>query len=488
MNINYPTLGAGAAALTGATLTPHNHLWNPEYNNFSPKFGFAYAPDHFHGKTVIRGGFARAYNRLDNVLFDPALEDGPRRLQLRHLLRNRLPQVTSDPGPDPSSTVKSSTRSAAAPPTTASPPTPPSRLPSAQTACPQTASASRPTALCPTCLPPTATFTPLRFRQISAMIFVTSVGYQGSTGRHYSRPRQPSLCATGCNHFGQQLLANGLYIAQNDSNQYYNGLNIRVTKNYKSGLSFEGTYTYSKSEDQISSGDGADGSANQTNPQDNNTELGPSDFDVRHRITALGTYNLNYYHGSSFLMKTALNGWQANGIFTAHTGFPFTPVTYAINGIPLTPTSDTISPVRPYSYVGNNSATCSNDRFANGTAISGTFGLAVPAGDTYRPGIGRNSFRGPCYQDIDLGIAKEIPLTRLSEKAIFRFQAQAFNLVNKLNFSPFTFSSQSTRIDGSADASGTVTPVSTSGTALPFGRPQSASAGRVLEFNARISF
>ena len=77
----------------------------------------------------------------------------------------------------------------------------------------------------------------------------------------------------------------------------------------------------------------------------------------------------------------------------------------------------------------------------------------------------------------------------IGERGLFRFQAQAFNLVNKLNFSPYTFNSQSTRIDGSTIAgTGTVTPTNANGSANPFGRPQFADAGRVIEFNARIEF
>ena len=75
--INYPTLGPDPEELTAAVLTPHNHLWNSQWNNYSPKVGFAYTPPEFKGSTVVRGGFAMAYNRLPVALFANAAEDGP---------------------------------------------------------------------------------------------------------------------------------------------------------------------------------------------------------------------------------------------------------------------------------------------------------------------------------------------------------------------------------------------------------------------------
>ncbi len=484
--INYPSLGSTpATALLGATLTPHNHLWDSQFRNYSPKVGFAYVPSAFNGKTVVRGGFAMAYNRLDDALFDPALEDGPGVFSYG-ICCGTAPQDFGSPfvGGEIQYGLGSSTAY------NSYPSNPALKTTIMGNGLPANNISIEAYGALPRLPQPYSYLYSLETQGELGHQFVASVGYQGSTGRHYSRLVNQNFVQQGGNgSLGFNPFGNGLYLAQNDSNTYYNGLNVHVTKHYHAGLSIEGTYTWSKAMDQVSSGDGADGNANQTNPQNNATELGPSDFDVRHRVVVLGTYNLNAYHGSSFLMKTALNGWQVNGIFTAHTGFPFTPTTYGVNGIPLTPTSGTISPVRPYSYMGSNHATCSNDAFRNGTAISGVFGVGpLPLGQTYAPGIGRNSFRGPCYQDLDLGVAKEIPLKIIGDRGLFRFQAQAFNINNKLNFSPFTFNTGATQLGGTP-MNGLLT-VNGAGSNVnqTFGRPTSASAGRVVEFNARVQF
>src|SRR6201999_4668886 len=76
-DINYPVFGPSGTELAGAALVPHHHLWNSQYDNWSPRFGFAYTPPFDNGKMVVRGGLGMAYNRLPAALFNNAAEDGP---------------------------------------------------------------------------------------------------------------------------------------------------------------------------------------------------------------------------------------------------------------------------------------------------------------------------------------------------------------------------------------------------------------------------
>ena len=489
--LNYPVLGTTPGReLVDATLQPRNHLWNQTYKNFSPKVGFAFAPDRFHGKSVLRGGFAMAYNRLDDVLFDPALEDGPGVFSYG-ICCGTAPQDFGSPFVGGqiiyqrgSSTAYNSF----------------SANPALKTAIganglPSNGIGIEAYGALPNLPTPYSYLYSLEVQHELPKQAVISVGYQGSTGRHYSRLVNqifvsPQSVTTGGVTSNNPFSNGGLYLAHNDSNQYYNALNIHASKHYGRSLSLEGTYTYAKSQDQVSSGDGADGNANQTDPARNYDELGPSDFDVKHRLVALVTYSMNYYHGDSFALKTALNGWQLNGIFTGHTGFPYTPTTFRIHGIPTSATAAVIGPVRPTSFVGTTNFSCNNDNYRNGKTVTGVFGVTPdPQNLGSLPGIGRNSFRGPCYQDIDMGLAKEIKLPMLGEHALLRFQAQAFNLFNKLNFSPYTFGSSGPGfLDNSVDGTGKYTPTTTGGAATQFSRPGSASAGRVIELNARVNF
>jgi hypothetical protein len=118
----------------------------------------------------------------------------------------------------------------------------------------------------------------------------------------------------------------------------------------------------------------------------------------------------------------------------------------------------------------------------------------------YRPGIGRNSFRGPCYQQLDAGVGKEFRTDWLREGTRFRIQVQAFNVFNKLNFSPYTFNTSSTQIDSGANVTQLPTPsaanlgsvYAVNATVVPgqgtFQKPISGTAGRVLELTAHFQF
>src|SRR5262249_60198342 len=56
--------------LRAAQVRPVDRLYEPDRNNFAPRFGFAYSPRwnigglFKEGQSVIRGGFGGAYNRI----------------------------------------------------------------------------------------------------------------------------------------------------------------------------------------------------------------------------------------------------------------------------------------------------------------------------------------------------------------------------------------------------------------------------------------
>ena len=88
------------------------------------------------------------------------------------------------------------------------------------------------------------------------------------------------------------------------------------------------------------------------------------------------------------------------------------------------------------------------------------------------PGVGRNSFRGPNYRDVDLSIAKRFGLSGLlNEGAYFEIKANFFNVFNLLNLQPFGFNTSSTNV-----------------TDPNFGRSQGGLSGRVVEIQGRFSF
>jgi hypothetical protein len=272
------------------------------------------------------------------------------------------------------------------------------------------------------------------------------------------------------------------YFAQTDSVQEYNSLNLQLRRPMRHNISYSVVYTYSKSLDQVSNGDFADGAANQTNPADNRSEYGPSDYDVKHRVIATGLYTTPKVHTRSAIVNTLTSGFQVNGTYTYHTGFPWTPVTSALS---TTPVNGAVAQnvVRPTAYYGGAGDSCSNaaftsgsnfsNRFVNGVNVGGAnyFKQTLPQSGVYTPGIGRNSFRGPCYQDVDVSVAKEFGHDFGSRHTVLRIQANMFNAFNELQLQPISNASAGSSIANAY-----------------FGYSQGADSGRVIEILGRLQF
>jgi hypothetical protein len=472
--VNYPVLGPPGQELTAAYLTPRNHLWNSQWNNYSPKVGFAYTPPGMNNKVVLRGGFALAYNRLPAALFANAAEDGP------NYLNYGLCCATDASG---TSGVQYGLGSSQSPFSYAPNPflavgTNANGLPA------NGAQIEVYGGLADTKTPYSYLYSFEAQRELPEQ-WVLTVGYQGSLGRHYSR-------LVNQNFLYNQTVGtantpfSAAYFAQTDSVQSYNALNLHGHKSLTQGVTFDIVYTYSKSLDQVSNGDSANANGNQTDPAHNNTEYGPSDYDVRNRVVVSGLWDLPKAHSGNALVKAVANGWQINGLYTWHDGFPFTPVTYQLHGIPTLATAGTIGPVRPLGYYGGLKSGCDNALFRSGIApgnitsagaypaVSKYFNITPPAnGAGTNPGIGRNSFRGPCYVDMDMSFAKEQSLEAMGHNLQLRFQANFFNIFNQETLTPFS--------NGNANQAALIE-------SATFGQAQSANAGRVLEFLVRLQF
>jgi len=479
--LNLPVLGPPGMELSAATLVPHNHFFNPDRTGVTPKVGFAWSPDLFKGRTVIRGGVARAMNRINFSLFDPAVEDGPGFFNYG-LCCGTAPGDFATPFAG--NTIQYSLGTSNSP---ASYPANPALVTPIVNNLPvgvQVEVYGSPARV----KTPYAYLYSLEIQTQIRGNLVFTTGFQGSEAHHLTRlVNQNFLFSTVGSPF------TSAYFTQADSNSNYAALNLRLSKTMRHGYQFDINYTYSKSLDQVSNGAGADSLANQTNPAFNSTEWGPSDYDDRHRINISGLWTIPGTKGDNLIVKTLTNGWQINGIYTFHTGFPFTPVTYNINSNPYIQNAGTISPVRPYGYLGGFVSSCSNSNYITGNDVkNATFIITLPTDPLtgkpvpYRPGIGRNSFSGPCYTDTDLSLARQQKFMVHDHPITARFQANLFNAFNQLNLNPFNNGNAGgpAQIVGAVPDSGGAT----TRTDSQFGKPTGADAGRTIEFFARLSF
>ncbi len=482
MQVNLPVLGPAGSELSAATLSPHDNFFNPDYTGVTPKVGFAWVPAAGNGKVVIRGGVARAMNRLNFSTLDNAVEDGPGFFNFGLC-------CGSPSSPYAAGQIVYQTGSSNSPFSYAANPALKATI---VNGLPVTVSGGKTTPIgIEVYGAPARVKTPYAYLySLETQVqlpdtFTLTVGFQGSEAHHLPRlVNQNFLYAQPTNQ-----IFNAAYFLQTDSNSNYAAGNVHLAKTFHRGYQFDAIYTYAKSLDQVSNGSGANSLANQTNPADNRTEWGPSDYDVRHRFTFSGLWDIPGTRGEHHVLNVLTNGWQINGVYTFHTGFPFTPVTTNLSSNPFVTNAATISPTRPYAYLGGFQSSCTNGNYINGGDMAkARFVTTIPAGQTYRPGIGRNSFQGPCYTDTDMSFAREQKFHIHDHAMNLRFQANFFNLFNTLNLTPFTNGNAGgpAQIVGPDPVANPADAAARSASA--FGRPASADSGRQVEFFARFSF
>jgi hypothetical protein len=217
-----------------------------------------------------------------------------------------------------------------------------------------------------------------------------------------------------------------------DESSIYHALQVKANKRATSDLSFQASYTYSRSIDNGSSTQlGA--SAGSPEPQyayDLAAERGPSDFNMTHGFTTSAIYALPFGKGlrhniSNGALNAIAGGWQMNGLVASHSGTPFSVLaTSVVNsgpGGPLRPNA--AAGVDPYGQTckaqipGSNAVNWFNPcAFVNPVNSFGT--------------VGRNSLVGPGFFNIDYSVFKNF---NIRERARLQFRSEFFNILNHQN-------------------------------------------------------
>jgi hypothetical protein len=475
----------GSQGLRDARLQVVDTLTIPDRNNFMPRFGFAYSPNTgifgrlLRGnKAVIRGGFGVAFNRIPVAPLANVRGNPPFFARYSFCCGNAgTPfadgRIQYDIG------ASNSVTSYPINPATAPGLDPVTGLPNTNDAVEIYGA--------PTELPtPYVYIYSLETQYELGKEFTLTVGYQGSAGRKLIRlVNQRFLYDPG------PTPIRAAFFSTPDVNSNFNAALVSLSRRFSRGVQLQANYRWSKSIDQLSY-EGPGFVTNQTYPQDNSTERGPSDFDTRHYVTASGIYELPFFRGSKNLTGALLGGWKLTGIMTYRTSFPFTPV---VGGCVSTTGGVTLCPVRPQGYNGPSSMDTSNEALMTGSNFPGggapffTVFKEDPMRDRLAgPGIGRNSFRGPRFFGFDMSFVKEtrLPFLHLGEGANLELRANFFNIFNRLNLRHFDFGSDAVTIGQfSAGAPGTPGSLSTNNR---FGKATEGLAGRVVELQARFRF
>jgi hypothetical protein len=476
--------------LADGRATNPSQMWNPTWRNFGPRIGFAWSPTVTNNKMVVRGGFGIAYDRFDDVTFNNTRNNPP-------YVANYGVCCGTAPGEFGTPFLNGQIVFA----------TGASNSPTSYPAIPALATPINPANGLPEILPgqgapniysnpaympvPYVYLYSLQVQTTLPKNWVATIGYQGSASHDLTRIKNLAYFYPVTNPDVFQV-----FTPTPDTTANFNALNTQLEHRFHHGLTANFLYTYSKSIDEISA-EGPGFTTNQTYPISNATEYGPSDYDATHNLRVFGVGELPIARDQKTLLGKIVGGWELNGIYQFHSGFPWTPV--ASNLCPVLGATS-LCPIRPIAYNGGAGDNHDTNAFlpptssnfpaiAAANAVNPYFTLQTTGTTPDFPGIGRNTFRGPRYNDIDLGIAKQFGLPSMKffgENAGIELRMNLYNAFNKLNLAPFTFGSTSTVISSSqtTTASGAIVPL-----ANPlFGTATAGLAGRVMELQARFHF
>ncbi len=393
-----------------------SNFYNPDYNNFSPRISFAWAPQALNNRTVIRSGYGIYYGDgqlgdltapVDNLAGRIVLSSGNLSFPVpstfgndsfvptspRSLDRNRVTPYTQDWGFSVQQAITTNT--------------------------------------------------------------ILTVGYTGNKGTHqftrtYLNTADPVTHRIPYPQFGI------IDYKTTSSNSTFNALQVSLQRNLSKNFITNVNYMWSHSIN-----DGATGGGEADYPENvrcRACERASSDQDVPQYLSGSLIYRLPFGRGQKYLngsglVSAILGGWQYAGILSARAGVP---VNITLSRLPANiPDGNNSSPQRPnvVPSVPINPVNQNISDYLNINAFStpapGTFGNA-----------GRNLARGPSSWQLDSALVKQIPIY---ERLNLTFRAEAFNLFNhphygtpNANFSnPASFGQITTTLNSTGIGTGT---------------------------------
>ncbi len=497
-------LGQGANVFNGISIRTGGNLFNTSKANFGPQLGFAWSPRLFKDKLVVRGGFGIGYSALQEANALDGRNNPPYLSSVLNLQGSNIvygvnslpssPHSFTGYHPNPAAVENFS-------PTTNLPVPGQNYSPVNLVAYEQNWPTTR------------AYRYSLDLQYDLGRQWVATLGFQGTASRHLTR-----LFNAGLYDYAKLFAAgqsSGIFnpvvqtvtMYDNEGFGNYNALLANLSHHFAHSFQMDVQYRWSRGLDT--------GSNNYSPAQHNgscscdggdyqytlNNEYAPSDFDVTHTFKVFGVWSPTIFHGEKSYLEKIVGGWSLKGIMNLHTGFPWNPLDSGMGYNAIYTGSGQAygggGALRPGYYLGglnvgdfksehypnsalnifpeNNPATGAPCYVAgpNLNSFQGApdivDGTATPGPIPCPPAIGRNSFRGPGYFDIDATLGKSFGLPSnkvLGESAKLEFTANFYNLFNKVNLvTPDTNVQDST-----------------------FGMSLGSLGSRTIDFQLRLSF
>ncbi|HEY9126659.1 MAG TPA: carboxypeptidase regulatory-like domain-containing protein, partial [Acidobacteriaceae bacterium] len=233
-------------------------------------------------------------------------------------------------------------------------------------------------------------------------------------------------------------------------------LQLSVRQAFKHGLEYDFNYTLAKSLDEGSDPERTVGGSVIINSFAPHQWYAPSDFDVRHNITANYTAPLPFGRGQlinihSRVLDAILGGYQINGLVHYSSGFPFSAVGAGNWGLNFAYNSNMVAtgkiPTGGHHYDKVDQVETALNGITSADAHANLrFAYVGESGE-------RNNYRADGYFSVDDGLAKTFRTFREQQ---IRISVEAFNIIN------------TNRFNSSAYA-GAGSPLQTDGTSANFG-------------------
>ncbi len=236
-------------------------------------------------------------------------------------------------------------------------------------------------------------------------------------------------------------------LTDNHSHSTYNALQVQLRKvSAEHGIQFQAAYTYSHAIDNSSTvwnGYNAANSGTQpNNPLCYSCEKSDSGFDFTQRFVMNFQYAvpMDKWRFLDALPKRLTGGWQAMGIISAQSGFPFTVNSPYGTEEFGTDTYVGYQPTRPFLLQnptlnnGGGPTFFSPSVLANSSQYFGTPTVTLSSGNVVQtaPGnLGRNTFRTQPFSNFDFSLVKD---TAITETKKLEFRAEFFNIFNQHAF------------------------------------------------------
>jgi hypothetical protein len=276
-----------------------------------------------------------------------------------------------------------------------------------------------------------------------------------------------------------QGISPGSLFTTSDFIANYNSLQGSITRRFRHGLQFLGSYTWSKSLDETSGSGGASVfelwllTNDQRNPRQ---AYGLTDFDRSQRAVLSFTYQVPQLKNTPLLARRVLSDWQFSGIGVVQSGTPLTIMDANAGSV--------------YGNFENRAQRSGSSPSTHGSLFSRvTRQYLDPAAFTRAPEVvngtsladqdfgnsGVGIVRGPGQHNVDIAVEKIIPM---GESNSVRFRSEFLNVTNTAQFANPDINL------GYSD------PLAESPAASPsFGRITSSAANpRIIQFALRYQF